>query len=217
MIEYVQKNIQSGTIKLEAGETKTLSFDTQVIKNVSEKDEENNIKPTFDLNYTNGTEQKIEYSNVLQDGTLSVKITPNSEKDSYKKDDEIKFQALVKNESLSTAQNNIELKINVPDGMEFVTSNFSDMYKESYDTDRINNSVTYDKKTNTITCKFNDLDTNNTDLMIFTLKVSTSENKDIKFRGTLTSNIETNGVKSNEVEINTKKSGTTPESVHRGG
>lgn len=199
--------------KLEAGETKTLSFDTQVIKNVSEKDEENNIKPTFDLNYTNGTEQKIEYSNVLKDGTLSVKITPNSKKDFYKKDDEIKFQALVKNESLSTAQNNIELKINVPDGMEFVTSNFSDMYKESYDTDRINNSVTYDKKTNTITCKFNDLDTNNTDLMIFTLKVSTSENKDIKFRGTLTSNIETNGVKSNEVEINTKKSGTTPESV----
>ena len=144
--------------KLEAGETKTLSFDTQVIKNVSEKDEENNIKPTFDLNYTNGTEQKIEYSNVLKDGTLSVKITPNSKKDFYKKDDEIKFQALVKNESLSTAQNNIELKINVPDGMEFVTSNFSDMYKESYDTDRINNSVTYDKKTNTITCKFNDLD-----------------------------------------------------------
>lgn len=206
---------------LGAGETKTLSFGTYVIRKYQDQGTDdknstdnttqnvNSINPNFALNYTNGIEQKKTFSNKLEDGTLTVKLASNLDGIHLKQEDRIEFEAIIQNSSSTKEQKNVEYKVKVPDGLDYVTTDFTDDEKELYDTDRLSQAITYDKSTRTITCKCNDLSAGASDVMIFTLKVSSNQTKEIKFNGTVTSDIEKNGIKSNSVSILTSKSGTT--------
>ena len=194
---------------LNAGESQVASFETKVVKYPSANADENTIKPAFALNYTGGEEQTIEYSNSLKAGTLSIKIAPNIDNRTFKTGDVIAYNAYVENASSSEKQNNIELKIKIPAGLEYTENQYTK--EEISKIDEINKSVSYDKSSNTITCKFKDLGVASYDNLIFSLKVTQTSGEDITFDGTITSNIETTGVKSNKVVVKTVKSGTTPE------
>ena len=211
---YVTSNDTEKTMNIEslaAGESKVVSFDTKVVKFASQNEENDKVKPSFILNYTDGETQTMEYTNSVKDGTLNIKITPDVEKTSFKSGDIIRYRARVGNVSSSNKQTNVELKIKIPDGLEYTENEFSDTEKEVYDTNKINESVSYDKATKTITCKFKDLGVSFYDISVFSLKITGTADKDITFDGTVTSNVETTGVKSNKLTVKVQKNETTPE------
>ena len=208
---YLQQDTEKTVTidSLAAGETKVISFDTQVIKDY-EKNTETVINPKFTLNYDNGTEQTYNYSNKLEDANLSGKLSINSNGKTFVNGDVINFQVNVESETVEK-QNNVELKVKVPEGMEYVQTESTYQYQNIYDIDNMKKNVSYDDSTRTITCKLDDLAMKDKDLIIFSMKVATSENKDFKIKGTITSDKEKAGYSTNTAEIKVLKSGSTPE------
>ena len=246
--EYYSETNSEKTITIDslaAGETKVISFDTQVIKNFEDTTDENNensdentiaesnessnenttedsnetsreatgvneINPEFTLNYDNGTEQTYKYSNKLESANLSGKLSINSNGKTFVNGDIINFQVDVESETIEK-QSNVELKVKVPDGMEYVQTESTYQYQNIYDIDNMKKNVSYDDSTRTITCKLDDLAMNDKDLIIFSMKVATSDDKDFKIKGTITSDKEKEGYTTNTAEIKALKSGSTPE------
>lgn len=191
--------------------TLTVTKNTTVYDTIETTEDTNYIKPTFTVNYTGGEEQTKEFENKLQDGTLSAKITSNSPTSSFAQNDVAKYQVQIENVSSQNSQTNVELKIKVPEGLEYTENEFSDEEKQTYDTDSINKSISYDSSSRTISYKISNLEIGSDKTAIFSLKVSAPDSKEFKIQGTLTSDQEKDGVKTNQVSLNTQKSGATPE------